>query len=427
MKIRSFFQIVGISSTMKGFSLVLNFLIVPVYLKVLGASNYGVWITIFNLMSLMSIMDLGIGNSFKNSLIKLLNKKVEKNVISMLISTAYIYYFKNICLCILVCFLFIVSKRLFNINFYNNSEVIILISICLFLIILITNLCNQIYIAFELPHFIELKVFLANLLNYIFVIIFSKYNIKNNTLILVILSYTLTIIFMNIIFTIYILRKYKLRISRWEFERKYIDEIKKSGIGFFLIQLSGFFLFSTDNFIIAHFFKMVEVTKYNLTYKLFNIILVFQALITPIFWTSFSKEFYEEKKVKKTLRQAYIIQIILTIILILIYFYIDYIIKIWLGDTIEINKKIKFSLVIYMFLATYSNIYGTLYCSINKVKQMSKISIIQGIINVPLSILLITKMKLGVEGVVWGTNISMSIFIFWAIFYLKTIENTGGK
>ena len=84
---------------MKGFSLVLNFLIVPVYLKVLGASNYGVWITIFNLMSLMSIMDLGIGNSFKNSLIKLLNKKVEKNVISMLISTAYIYYFKNICNC----------------------------------------------------------------------------------------------------------------------------------------------------------------------------------------------------------------------------------------------------------------------------------------------------------------------------------------
>lgn len=419
-----FLKKIGISGIAKFLSIVLNFGIVPLYLKILGTTDYGFWIIIFNLITLMNTLDLGIGNSFKNELINLFNKNKEKLELNKLISTVYIYY--SVCIgsiATIIILLFKLSLKL-KLNNYGNKKDFFILMVIFICFILVTNLCNQIYIALEKPYINEIKNMLSILINYI-VIYLSSLVAPNHSLIIIIISYSFSIIIINLIFTIYILKKIKIELGKIYFDKEKLKKIRNNGLSFFIIQISGFLLFSTDNFLIANFFSLDEVARYNTTYKLFYTVLIFQNLLLPLFWVKYSKAFIEKDKVKfeKLLKYSNYLQIFLILIIIILYICVDTILKIWTGNTISVNKSIKFALSIYMILSTHSNRYGTLYCAINKTKIMSKVSIFQGIVNIFCSIILIKKIKLGVEGIVWGTNISMLVFIIWASFYLNNIKN----
>ncbi len=69
-------------------SMVLTFLVVPLLIKGLGVTNYGLWITIFSIFGWVYLLDLGIGNGVKNNLTVSLAKNNYKDA-NEYITTAY--------------------------------------------------------------------------------------------------------------------------------------------------------------------------------------------------------------------------------------------------------------------------------------------------------------------------------------------------
>ena len=65
---KSVIKNVGLGFVSKGLSILIGFLQVPLTLSILDKSAYGVWITIFSVVSWMSFFDIGLGNGFRNKL-----------------------------------------------------------------------------------------------------------------------------------------------------------------------------------------------------------------------------------------------------------------------------------------------------------------------------------------------------------------------
>ena len=59
-----------VSFFVKGWSAIVVLLMVPLTLKMLGAYNNGVWLTISGILIWIDFMDIGLGNGLRNTLAK---------------------------------------------------------------------------------------------------------------------------------------------------------------------------------------------------------------------------------------------------------------------------------------------------------------------------------------------------------------------
>src|ERR1035437_1168138 len=72
---------------LKGISVIVSFIYVPLLLNFLNSDRYGMWITITSVLAWFSLFDIGIGNSLKNKLAEAIASKNKKNFVEYL-STA---------------------------------------------------------------------------------------------------------------------------------------------------------------------------------------------------------------------------------------------------------------------------------------------------------------------------------------------------
>src|SRR5580704_12812033 len=61
-------------------------------------------------------------------------------------------------------------------------------------------------------------------------------------------------------------------------------ELLASSSGFFLIQIAGVVVFSSDNLVVSHYLGAAQVTPYNVTWRLVMLTAVLQALVFPALW-----------------------------------------------------------------------------------------------------------------------------------------------
>jgi O-antigen/teichoic acid export membrane protein len=77
---------------LNGYSVAITFALIPLTLKLLDEYKYGIWITLFNMLSWISIFDIGIGNGLRNKFSDAIakNKTFEAR---QYVSTAYVLMF----------------------------------------------------------------------------------------------------------------------------------------------------------------------------------------------------------------------------------------------------------------------------------------------------------------------------------------------
>ena len=80
---------IGGSFFIKGFSIVLGLIKIPIILAYLDSEKYGVWLTIASIVMWVQQFDLGLGHGLRNKLAESFARNDKKNALG-LISTAYI-------------------------------------------------------------------------------------------------------------------------------------------------------------------------------------------------------------------------------------------------------------------------------------------------------------------------------------------------
>ena len=75
-------------TVIKGISLAVSFMIIPITIDYVSKSTYGIWLTMFSIVNWLGMFDIGLGNGLRNKLSEAIAQKNKKSATEY-VSTAY--------------------------------------------------------------------------------------------------------------------------------------------------------------------------------------------------------------------------------------------------------------------------------------------------------------------------------------------------
>ena len=400
----------------KGFSFLLIFIYIPLVLDYLGDEKYGLWATILSVMTWINLCDIGIGGGLRNVLTAELSEgkraEAKKSV-----STAYVVLSM---LSFIIWFILFLISILFGWGDIFNTELnikwVMLISETFICVNFILALVNVVLYALQVSEQVAFVNLFGNIINILGIVFLRHFSIGNMEF--VALIYGLSTFLPLLINNIRIFKQHNyLKPSFKCFDRNKNKSLLSLGIVFFVLQIGGLMLSTTDNIIISQLFGTADVTPIEVSSKLLSAVKGFySAMMIPV-WArttqAVTKNDYEwlDRMYNQLLSMLGMFGIGI-VFLVVLFRPITYI---WLRQELSIS----FATIIVIAVGTFAEmIHTSFYSMLNGmglIKIQMYIAIIQIITNIPLSILFAQHMRMGVMGVKLATSI---LFVFSGLTYV---------
>lgn len=400
------------SLIIKGASILISYLLIPITLSYINGIQYGIWITISSLVAWTNTFDIGLGNGLRNRL-AYSSALGEKDDNIKYVSTTYAMLFL---IAAGIFILFFGIGSFFNWNHLLNIPASISYSIWPIIVITLGTFCiqfalqpiNSILTATHDPFKSSLILLFCQALTLTIVFALTKFS-HGNLLILVIAA-TGSPLLVYLIANIYLfktsLREMAPRFRAIDFSSA--KSLLNVGGVFFLIQIGALILYETDNIVIAKTLGPEDVTIFNIAFKYFSIItVVFSIIITP-YWSAFTDAYAKKDMtwIKESMRKMRMLWLYTTIAAFVLLAASGIVYKLWVGYTISI--WISLALAVNASVQTWQVIHAYLLNGVGKLRIQLILIVGTGIINIPLSIILINK--IGVPGTVVA-NILLQIIM----------------
>jgi len=414
----------------KGFNILITMLMVSITIDYLNPTKYGIWITLSSIIGWFSFFDIGLGHGLRNRFTEALANN-DKELARVYVSTTYgilsIIVISSILL-FLIINPYIDWSIILNTStiLKNELSLLALIVFVLFCVRFVLNLISIVLIANQRPALAEGFKLIGNILALLLIYLLTK--TTNESLLLLGLSISLAPVIILIASSFWFFNKeysyYRPSIKYVKF--KYVHSLMNLGIKFFIIQISGVIIYQSSNIIISQIFSPADVTPYNIAYKYFSLVIIIFGIITNPFWSAYTDAYTrtEMNWVRKITTKMIKLWGVIILGLITMTLFANNFYDFWIGGKVKV--PLIFSILLALFVAVMSigSVFVTFLNGIGKIKLQLYISVIQVLIFIPLAILLTTKTKLGIPGVIIATII-VNFFgvIFITIQYYKIIKN----
>ncbi|HEY8397680.1 MAG TPA: oligosaccharide flippase family protein [Flavihumibacter sp.] len=393
------------SVLVKGLSILVNFILVPVTIRFTTASDYGIWLTLSSIITMANFFDLGIGNGLRNKLSEALAVgDISKG--KRLIGTAYLFS-TGISLAFTI--LLVACNRHFDwigflgIENANHAELKALLNVIIitFCIQFTAQLINTIYFAIQQSAMVAFSFLAGNLLSLILILLLGYLDI--NGLFWMGFAYVSgnILALLGLTLHLFLVRRRDLAPSFTGIQKSEVKELFSLGGKFFLIQVVAIFQFQIASVLISRYLTSLDVTEYNVAFKLFSVVtMAFGIIITPI-WSAatdaVSKNDYEW--IRKTIQSLQKTWLKMLGIIILILISSPLIFKIWLGDSVHVNFITSLGIALYMAVYTFSMIYVYMLNGMGVLNVQFYFSLALLLFFFPIAYFFINTLGLGIFGV----------------------------
>ncbi|WP_428330045.1 lipopolysaccharide biosynthesis protein [Mucilaginibacter sp.] len=399
----------------KGLSMILSFAIVPLSINLLGANEYGLWLTIFSFVNFFLFFDLGLGNGLKNKItISLANNDIKST--RAYISTGY-FVFAALSLVLILLLISVISVIDMN-SFLNTSgisgpkvkQAMLIVGITIITSFTL-NFVYNISAAQQKISFANLGMVLNNGIAVLVLIYLNISKTPISITVMAIITASALILSMLITNVAFFRRNPGLIPSVKDFRSDLLKSTLKLSTGFFIVQIQVIIISFTDTIIINKYLGNYEVTRYNLVYKLFNAVIILLSLVSMPLWTVFTEAF--EKKdnlwIKNVFKRFNYTILIATVVFILLGVFINPVLYIWTHHNYQIPALLITGMIIYHVAYAWNYNYSVFLNSISAIKVQLPYLIITSILNIPLCIYFI-HLGLGSAGVVIASAICVLPF-----------------
>ena len=400
-------------------AMLISFVLVRYMLEYLGTELYGVWSVILSFMTWILFFDLGIANGVKNKVSESLARDEESEA-QEFISTGYIIltvFSVAVYILFYIVSYFLDWQSIFNIYSISNDLLLKVLRITLFFILLnfVLSIIIAVFNAVQKASLVVLNQFLSNLLSLIMILLLLKYTTTN--LLYLASAYGFILVLSNIILSVWFYKKNTMLSPKVHlFNRTKVKDISKLGMSFFFLQLTIFFMLTTDRFIITQLLGPSMVTTYDILYKYFGAILIIHGIVNSPLWPMYTEAYVKNdyKWISDTLVKMVKLCLIYIIILTVMIMFANVIFPLWLGDnTPEMSMSNYIYMAITLLFLAWHNIFAYFTNGIEQTKIQLYSTLFGAIINIPLSILFVKYFDMGLNGVLLATIISLSIFGFF--------------
>lgn len=427
-----------LSIATKFISMGLSLITAPLILQCLGEEKYGVWASLLGIVSWIYYFDLGLGGGLQIKLSTALAQNRNEDA-NKYVGTAYAFlsmvagigFVLGVTL-----FLIIDIPEVFHFDTIGENVTLVLIVALFFACVnFVAKLVDNILNATQNVGYVGLFGLITKLL-WIGVLILYKVT-GNSYLIWFAIAEGAVNFTKNIIETLYV----RIRFPQFKgafkmIEKSYARDIMNFGILLFINNIGSLVLNTTDNLVISRYFGAADVTPYSFCQKFFNIILtVFVAAVSPYF-TAFTAAYAQNngdwmERTLKKLWKVWGLFLIFSIIGCLIFRPFS---VVWLRKELNYPAGLDLLFAGYYILLMFGYTVSSFVNATYQTKKIIIPTLIGTIVNIPVSIWLAVNAEMGLNGVVLGSIVSMTITIgstayvvFTSLIKIKRAKANGTK
>jgi O-antigen/teichoic acid export membrane protein len=414
-------------AVLKGISIASGFLLVPLTLHYLNATNYGIWLTLSSIIGWFSFFDIGLGNGLRNKFAEALAQNDFQKA-RVYVSTTYAFLTGIIAIVFVLFFIiypFINWYKILNTTPEVTEQLgpIVIITFSFFCLRFIFGLIGTILTADQKPALNSTIEVGSNILSLVLIWLLVRTTQGSLLSVSLALSFSTTIIPIILSMWLYS-RSYKhFRPSFRYIDKQYARELIHLGARFFVLQTGFIIIFSTSNILITQLFSPADVTPYNIAYKYYNMIaMIFSIILTP-FWSAYTEAYTrgDEVWIRRTMNVLKKIWYVMAFIMILMTLGAEIFYRFWIGTSITIPLSISISMAIYMLMGAWCNIYVNFINGTGKIQLQFYVTIINSILNVPLIIIFVKYFHLGLAGVILAPALCLLPLCFLWPFQVNKI------
>ena len=405
------------------------FFMFPFLVHKLGDKTYGLWVLVMTLVDYYALIRMGFSTAVSRFLARAIGRKDKKEMSHIASTSFFIYLLISFLMFILTIVLIfsadIIVKNSENLRLFQT--IILILGINAAIAPPLSIFGAVLYSNMEYKNLITADIITLLLKNgLIFLFISNGFGL---------ISIALIYLFCNILISLYkfLYVKFKYRfieISIKFFKKEKFKELFLYSFYSFISEIAEKLKYQVDTIVITAFIGFAAVTHYNIGYQLIIYFMYFLTTATGVFGTYVSQE--DGANNYDSIREKFIfftkISTFLSIFIgFSLIFYGKPFIQRWMGTGYDDSYTVLIILAIsaIIFLAqhpTKSVLFG-----ISKNKFWAYSNIIEGVVNVILSLILVKY--LGLVGVALGTTIPMLIMklIFQPMYVTKVLNINLGK
>lgn len=387
----------------KGLSIGVSLIIVPITINYINPTRYGIWLTLSSVVGWFSFFDIGLTQGLRNKFAEA-KAKGDHSLAQVYVSTTYAILaiiFFSIWLIFLIINHFLNWSSILNTpdNIQSDISSLAVIVFTYFCLQFVLKIITTILTADQQPAKASLVDVSGQLLSLIFVFILVK--TTQGSLIRLGLALCVSPLVVLLGANVFLFRRnykrYKPLIAKVNFT--YAKSLFNLGVIFFIIQVAGVIQFETANIIIARNFGTAEVTAYNIVYKYFGVlVMVFSVFLTP-FWSASTEAYYKGDItwIKNGMKKYNLLNIAVLVIGFGMLMFSERVYALWLGEG---KVNIGFILSLWGFVFFNMSMFGSKYViflnGISALRIQFWASVISPFMYIGVAILLIHYYHLGV-------------------------------
>lgn len=391
------------SVLIKGWSCVVQFLLVPVTLKCLNQYEYGIWLTISSILLWVDQFDIGLGNGLRNKLAEAIARN-EFERARRLVSTTFVMLTLIVIPIILVALLLIYNVDLYSflnvdVKVVDNIKDVLILSVAFVGATFIFKFIGNVYLGLQLPAINNLLVVSGQTLSLAGIFVISFF--YDLSLLDVACIYTVSPLLVYLLSYPITFTRYKFLSPSFKlFDRAELDGLFSLGIKFFFVQVAGLVIFATSNILISRLLSPSEVTPYQISYKYFSLTIMLFTLIAAPLWSATTDAYTKGDWdwINKMMKKMRKVMILFFILLFVMFVASELVYYIWVGRSVNIGYLLSALMALYMALLIFSTCYSNILFGIGKIRLITIVTVFQAIIYIPLAIFL--GHRLGLYGIV---------------------------
>lgn len=414
----------------KGGGILSSFLLVPLTINFLDTENYGIWLTLSSFIGWFSFFDIGLGNGLRNKFAEA-KSKGDLTLARAYVSCAY-FTIGSVCLLLVFVFFglnfFIDWTRVLNTDASLQKQLSILMPIvfAFFCLQMVVKLITTIYTA-DQQHSMQGKINFYTSAGSLLAIWFMTQTMESSLLLFGIIFSVLPVLILlglNLFAFSKRYNNYRPSLSLWK--REYLNDIFGLGMKFFIIQISGIILFSTDNIIITQLFGPEKVVPFNIAFKYISVSNMVVSMVLTPYWSTITEAYIKRDFDWIRISMKNLIKISLGSIFLIFGMVIisPIVYRLWIDDKVDIPMSLTIYMAVFFALTIFYAPFTYFINGTGKVKLQMYSILGTAILNIPLSIFLAKNMGLGVSGVIIATILCIiPHVILCPIQYSKIINN----
>lgn len=386
-------NIVG-SLFVKGCSIIISLLIVPLTLGYVSSDLYGIWLTLSSIIMWLNFFDIGFTLGLKNKLTEAIALGDMQRG-KVLVSTTYfmmIAIFIPLCILLEMIIPHINWASFLNVTGNYNPDIIKTLHILAACLCaqMIVNVLTAVLAAYQKVALSSAFPVIGNFISLFIILLLTKYCPPSLSLLALAIS-TIPIFVIIIASFILFSSSFKAVAPSWNFvKKKQIKDLFNLGSKFFLIQAQIVVLYQCTNILISNLSGPSDVTSYNIAYKYITISMMILTIIMAPLWPAFTEAYTKNDYswMKNVYNKMCKLWGGLTVIVILMIIVSPIVYQLWIGEKAHVPLIMTILIGIYTIVHSWDIIQVNMINGVGAIKLQTYITLIGLIVHIPLSLFL---------------------------------------